>query len=253
MAISVSDSIPYKFQETIRCFEDEYFYYRFKELIHYLWHVLSFKWFKHKKVISGGSTISMQVIRLSLNNQNKNLFSKIIEILLAVRLELSYSKNEIINLYASHAPFGGNVVGLEAAAWRYYNRPASKLSWGETAALAVLPNAPALVFPGKNQEILLKKRNKLLDKLAERNIISHTTCILAKDEPLPSRPFPLPRLAPHLLNKIIKDGKSQQRITTTIDTKLQQYTYILVQNILPYSHNYINNIAIIVLDTKVEI
>ncbi len=246
----VSDSIPYKFQETIRCFEDEYFYYHPGINPFSLARSL-FQMVKYKKVVSGGSTISMQVIRLSLNNQDRNVLSKTIEIILAIRLELSYSKDEIINLYASHAPFGGNVVGLEAAAWRYYNRPASKLSWGETAALAVLPNAPSLVFPGKNHAILLKKRNKLLDKLAQRNIIDQATCTLAKEEPLPSRPFPLPRFAPHLLNKVIKDGKSQQRITTTIDTKLQQYTlHIGKKYATHYAHNYINNVAILVLDTK---
>ena len=78
----VSDSIPYKFQETIRCFEDEYFYYH--PGINPLSLARSFvQMVKHKKVISGGSTISMQVIRLSLNNQNRNLFSKIIEILVS--------------------------------------------------------------------------------------------------------------------------------------------------------------------------
>ena len=69
-----------------------------------------------------------------------------------------------MNLYASNAPFGGNVVGLDAAAWRYYQRSPYQLSWGETATLAVLPNAPSLIYPGKNHELLLRKRNKLLQK-----------------------------------------------------------------------------------------
>ena len=71
-------------------------------------------------------------------------------------------KNSILALYASNAPFGGNIVGLDAAAWRYYGRSPQLLSWGECAALAVLPNAPSAVHPGKNNHELLRKRNALL-------------------------------------------------------------------------------------------
>lgn len=72
-----------------------------------------------------------------------------VEIFLAVKLELFYSKEEILILYASHAPFGGNVVGLSAAAWRFYGRDPETLSWAESATLAVLPNSPSLVYPEK--------------------------------------------------------------------------------------------------------
>ena len=103
------------------------------------------------KIVSGGSTITMQLIRLSRKGRSRSYKEKIIEIILALRLELTHSKEEILNLYASHAPFGGNVVGLEAASWRYYGRSSHLLSWGEMATLAVLPNAPSLIYPGKNQ------------------------------------------------------------------------------------------------------
>ncbi len=245
-----SDSVPYKFKESVRLFEDEYFYKHpgvnpgsfVRAIVQNI---------KSKKVVSGGSTISMQVIRLSLNNQNRNIFAKIYEIILAFRLEIGHSKNEIFNLYASHAPFGGNVVGLDAASWRYFGRPASRLSWGESAALAVLPNAPALIFPGKNHGIYLKKRNRLLDKLYEKKIIDATTCELAKAEPLPEKPSALPQLAPHLLNKLINDGISGKTIRTTLHTDVQQTaTNIARRYIRYYSGNYIQNIAVVVLDTK---
>ncbi len=246
----LSDTVPYKFRECIRCFEDEYFYYHpginpvslFRALRQYI---------KKKKVVSGGSTLSMQVIRLSLNERNRNIFSKMHEIILAIRLEIGYSKAEIMNLYASHAPFGGNVVGLEAASWRFFNRPACKLSWGETAALAVLPNAPALVFPGRNHVVYLRKRNKLLEKLFKLKIIDANTCELAKAEPLPSRPQELPRLAPHLLDKTINDGLAGKRIRTTIDKKTQQFaTTVATKYARYYSGNYINNVAVLVTDTR---
>lgn len=101
------------------------------------------------KVVSGGSTLSMQVIRLALGNPPRTLLEKIREILLTVRLEQSYTKEQIIAMYAGHAPFGGNVVGIQAASLKYFNRRPEQLSWAEAALLAVLPNAPALMYPGK--------------------------------------------------------------------------------------------------------
>jgi len=246
----LSDSVPRKFNESIRCFEDEYFRYHVGinpvSLGRAFWQNI-----KNNKVISGGSTLSMQVVRLCREPKGRNIFIKIYEMILAVRLEMAYSKDEIMNLYASHAPFGGNVVGLEAASWRYYNRPANRLSWGETAALAVLPNSPALVFPGKNHAIFLKKRNRLLDKLYRLKIIDFTTCELAKSEPMPGRPQLLPHLASHLLDKAVIDGYSGKRVTTTIDIKTQQFaTNVATKFVRYYAQNYINNVAVLVLDTK---
>ena len=246
----MSDTIPYKFKESIRCFEDEYFNYHpgvnpvsiGRAMLQYI---------KKGRVVSGGSTLSMQVIRLSRNTQNRNFFSKVIEMVLAVRLELGYSKKEILNLYISHAPFGGNVVGLEAASSRYYNLPANRLSWGESAALAVLPNAPALVFPGRNHDIFLKKRNRLLDKLQRLKIIDRNTCELAKSEQLPSKPKALPQIAPHLLEKAVNDGLEGKRITTTIDKKVQLFTAGVANKYARYyAENYINNIAVLVMNTR---
>ncbi len=245
-----SDSIPYKFREAIRYFEDERFYYHpgvnVGSMGRAIWRNL-----KEGKVTSGGSTISMQVIRLSFKHKNRNVFTKFYEMILAARLELGYSKKEIMNLYASHAPFGSNVVGLDAASWRYFGRPASRLSWGESAALAVLPNSPALVFPGKNHEVYLKKRNRLLDKLFDKKVIDKTTCELAKAEPLPDKPCPLPHYAPHLLDKIIADGDNGQRVKTTLNTTFQQQISAIARKYVSYYlSNYIQNIAIIVADTR---
>jgi len=246
----VSDSVPVKFSESIRCFEDEYFPYHFGinpvSMARAFWQNMI-----NRRIISGGSTLSMQVVRLSREAQSRSVLTKIYEMILAVRLEMAYSKEEIMNLYASHAPFGGNVVGLEAASWRYYNRPANRLSWGETAALAVLPNSPSLVFPGRNHVIYLKKRNRLLDKLFRLKIIDITTCELAKSEPLPDKPLALPHLAPHLLDKAMNDGYSGKRLTTTIDQKIQQFSMAVAGKYVRYfAQNYINNVAVLVLDTR---
>jgi penicillin-binding protein 1C len=116
----------------------------------------------------------MQVIRLSRNGKPRTVWQKMIEIILALRLESKYSKNEILALYSSQAPFGSNVVGLDAAAWRYFGKSQDQLSWGETAALAVLPNSPSLIHPGKNSELLKQKRNRcLIDCLFQVPWIPH--------------------------------------------------------------------------------
>ncbi|MEZ4687584.1 MAG: biosynthetic peptidoglycan transglycosylase [Bacteroidia bacterium] len=130
-------------------------------------------------VVSGGSTLSQQVIRLSRDNPSRTYLEKIWEMILATRLELRYSKDEILALYASYAPFGGNVAGLDAAAWKYYGRPASQLSWAESATLAVLPNAPSLIHPGRNRDALRRKRNFLLDRLAEAGLLDNESTELA--------------------------------------------------------------------------
>ncbi len=209
---------------------------------------------KSKGVVQGGSTITMQVIRLSKKNDRRNLLNKLKESILAVRLELSYSKKNILALYASNAPFGSNIVGLDAAAWRYYGRSADKLSWGEMAALAVLPNAPSLVHPGKNRNTLLKKRNTLIDNLLQAGKINKAGAALAKLEPLPDEPYRLPQNASHLLQRFIKDNKiwkQETKIKTTLDGDLQKNVSLIIQqhqSIL--KGNGINNVCALVLDVE---
>lgn len=209
---------------------------------------------KNKGVVQGGSTISMQVIRLSNKDDKRSLWNKIKESIMAVRLELSYSKKGILALYASNAPFGSNIVGLDAAAWRYYGRSADKLSWGEMAALAVLPNAPALVHPGKNRNVLLKKRNALLDALQQAGKIDDATTELSKLEPLPDEPYRLPQNASHLLQRFIKDNKAwklETKIKTTLDGMLQKnVATILQQHQSVLKGNGINNACALVLDVE---
>lgn len=206
---------------------------------------------KAKKIVSGGSTLSMQVIRLARNKKRRTVFEKLIEIILALRLELSYSKPEILMLYASHAPFGGNVVGIEAASWRYFGREADKLSWAESATLAVLPNAPSLIYPGKNQERLLVKRNRLLDRLFKAAVIDKGTCELSKREPLPGKPYPIPQTAPHLLQRAAKEGFSGKRIHSTIDGHLQEQVNEIIENHHKiFKANEIHNACALVLDVN---
>ena len=249
----LADSVPVKFKDCIIAFEDKRFYSHFG--VDFIAMSRAMKQnFKAKSIVSGGSTLTMQIIRLS-RQKNRTVWQKILEIILAFRLELKYSKNEIIGLYAANAPFGSNVVGLEAASWRYYGRNAKTLSWGEMATLAVLPNSPSLVHPGKNAVRLVKKRNDLLDKLAQLKYIDQTTANLSKLEPLPGKPMALPQDAPHLLNRFKVERSSLEVKSTRITTTLNQEIQLKVNSILNrynnrYRANDINNIAALVLDAK---
>lgn len=245
-----SDSIPQKYAVAVKYFEDEYFDYHLGVNPVSLFRAFKQN-FSSSKVISGGSTITMQLIRLSRKGKKRSYFEKLIEVILATRLELSYSKQEILNLYASHAPFGGNVVGLEAASWRYYGRSAHLLSWGEVATLAVLPNAPSLIYPGKNQEKLLVKRNKLLDKLQVKGVLTIEDAMLAKAEPPPNKPFPLPQITPHLLDRMVNEDFDGQRVTSTINKSLQTKLNALIDRYHnSLAQNEVHNAAILVLDVK---
>lgn len=245
-----SDSVPDKFAEALIAFEDKRFY------AHPGVDVLSLgRAFRQNlsagRVISGGSTISMQVIRLSRQGESRTVFEKAYESILATRLEIRHSKAEILALYAAHAPFGGNVVGLEAACWRYFGTNASDLSWAEAALLAVLPNAPSLIHPGKNRDLLKEKRDRLLDKLQALGKVDAFTCELAKTEAIPAQPLPLPSHARHLLLRMTKDGLAQKKIISTIDLHLQQNIELTVfDHHLNLRSNQISNAAAIVMDVK---
>jgi penicillin-binding protein 1C len=179
------------------------------------------------RIVSGGSTISMQVARLGRAGRERELGEKAIEALMAIRLELIHGKKGILRLYAENAPFGGNVVGIEAASFRFFGRSPESLSWAEAATLAVLPNAPSVAHPGKNRELLQAKRDRLLRELLRERRISEEDLELALVEPLPSEPYDLPSLAPQLVARFSTQitgggGGKLSRVVTTIDAALQE-------------------------------
>ncbi len=250
-----SDSLPKKYTTCLTEFEDRRFW----------WHPgidpigiarAIRQNFSKSRVVSGGSTLTMQVVRLSRSNPPRTFWEKIVEVWLATRLELSSSKRKILRLYAAHAPFGGNVVGLEAASWRYFGKKTSLLTWAEAATLAVLPNSPALIHPGRNRDALLTKRNRLLDRLFQSKKISATEAELAKSEPLPAEPLPLPDNAPHLFDRIFsKTGGGHEaevfRKKTSINPQFQQkLSEILARHQSVYRGNDINNLAAVVVDVR---
>ncbi len=254
--------VPQKFAHAITRYEDHRFFRHPGvdplAIVRALWSN-----FRSGRVVSGASTITMQVIRLSRKGRPRTVWEKLVEMVLAVRLEISLSKKEILSLYASHAPFGGNVVGLQAAAWRWFGRRPDQLSWAETAMLAVLPNNPALIHPGKNRERLKVKRDRLLDKLCQDGILDPLSCDLAKQESLPRGPHPIPMLAPHLLWRIQKlatgrhPASKRQDIASRngscVQTTLKREIQVLATEIVRRHHrrlvqNGIHNAAALILE-----
>lgn len=242
------DPVPMRFARCLIEFEDRQF--------HRHWGIrpqsLVRAWRQNRaagRVVSGGSTLTMQVARMARGDQPRTYTEKLKEALLALRIELRNSKEEILTLFSAHAPFGGNVVGLDAAAWRYFQRPPQRLSWAESAVLAVLPNAPSAIYPGKGQAALLRKRNRLLDRLLEVGAIDSLEWSLAKDEPLPSSPHPLPQYAPHLLGTLKASGHGGQRIRSTLDGPLQRRATAAAEDYAPrLQANEVHNAAALIVE-----
>jgi penicillin-binding protein 1C len=199
----------------------------------------------------GASTLTMQVARMARGNQPRTLKNKLIEILWALDIELSYSKEEILKLYLSNAPFGGNIVGIDAASWRYFQRDLSRLSWAELSTLAVLPNSPALIHLGKNRESLKRKRDLLLKILNDRGVLSNEEYELSLAESLPEKPFPLPNYTPHLIDYKSKTDRGSF-VSTFIDKRVQIQVQRLANdyNTRYRNSNHVDNIAVLVLDVE---
>ncbi len=244
------DSIPKKFEQCLLLFEDKNFYHHNGIYLPSVFRAVRQNVLQKRRAI-GASTITMQVVRMSRNNPSRNMFEKMLEMLRAMRLEWRFSKDEIIKLYASNAPFGGNVVGLEAAAWRYYGRRPDQLSWAESATLAVLPNAPSLIFPGKNQELLLAKRNRVLNLLHQAKFIDQQTLELSYLEPLPQKPFALPQTAQHLLHLFNTQYGKGKKHHSTIDYHQQVQSTQRLQMAMPeLEANLVHNAAVLIIDVK---
>jgi len=240
-----TDALPQRYMIAVMVFEDRYFMCHGGVNIGALFRAFGQN-IRAGKVVSGGSTLSMQVIRMARKNPPRTIIEKVKEVLLAWRLEQQYSKLRIFQMYASHAPFGGNIVGIEAASLKYFNRRPEQLSWAEAALLAVLPNAPALIYPGKNNVILKQKRDRLLFRIYQYGLITSDAYQLALAEPLPEKMYETPLIAPHLLIRACRE-KTGTVCHSYIDAHLQRRVNEIVErHTVRLSANYIYNIAVLV-------
>jgi penicillin-binding protein 1C len=246
--IDHSLKIPSKLKQAIIQYEDEYFYYHLGvnpvAIARALWQNI-----KESEIVSGASTITMQVMRLS-RKRPRTYFNKFIESLQAIRFDLLYKKEEVLKIYANNAPYGGNIIGFYAASMKYFGKRPDQLSWAESALLAVLPNAPGLLRPGKNNHLLLQKRNELLRKLFEKRLITNENYKLALLEKIEVFTDAFPKYANHLSDYMNKTQTSKT-IHTSIDLSMQKKFERLAKNYgSELSALGIKNLAFLITETK---
>lgn len=178
------------------------------------------QWLFHGQVVSGASTLTMQTARL-LEPRPRNLHSKLMEMLRALQLEWRYSKTEILDLYLTLAPFGGNLEGIRAASLAYFGKEPQHLTDAEAALLVVLPQSPSRLRPDRYPERALAARNKVLARMHQGGLLSTKAHQEALEEAIPQQRRPLPFLAPHLARRLTLDNPQQRLHHTLIDARLQ--------------------------------
>lgn len=176
-----------------------------------------------RRVVSGGSTLTMQVARiLEGNRSTRSPWGKLRQLLRALQLEAHLSKREILTLYLERAPFGGTIQGVETASWAYLGKSASRLSQAEAALLAVLPQSPSRLRPDRHPEAARAARDKVLDRMAELGVWTRVQIADARIEPVVSRRLQPPMSAALLAQRLHAQQPKAARIVSTIDANLQQ-------------------------------
>jgi len=196
---------------------------------------------------SGASTITMQVARM-LEPKERTYRNKFKEIFRALQLEHKYSKNEILQLYLNMVPFGSNIEGMKSASVIYFGKMPDHLSIGEIAALSIIPNRPVSLRFGKNNDTIIKERNKWLRRYEKAGLFDSKYIADALDEPLDAYRHEIPRMAPHLAYRLKNAHPSVNIIRTTVDLEIQQKTEQLVgeYNRRLYFQNIRNAMALVV-------
>lgn len=172
------------------------------------------------RVISGASTLTMQVARM-IEPQPRSIAGKLRQMFRALQLEARLSKREILELYLNYAPFGGTVQGVEAASFAYLGKPAHSLSLAESALLVALPQAPSRLRPDRHPEAARRARDKVLRRMADLKVISAAAATDAMREPVSARALSVPMWAPHLAQRLHRVHPSFAVIRTNIDVELQ--------------------------------
>jgi len=244
-----SQKIPAKLKQAVLFFEDRYFKYH--PGINPVSILRAIKQNTSTgKIVSGASTITMQLARL-MKPKSRTFTHKLLEMLQALKIELKFSKAEILQSYLNHAPYGGNIIGFRAASLRYFRKFPQELTWAESATLAVLPNAPALISPQQNPDILKRKRDRLLERMYKVNIIDQETYSLAILESAPQNSYPLEMQAAHLARSLKTKYPNKHILHTTIDIKLQQTVKDIIQNQQRHLSSLgISNLCALIVETQ---
>jgi penicillin-binding protein 1C len=170
---------------------------------------------------SGGSTLTMQVARLLEPRNGRTFAAKVRQIVRAIEIERVLSKDEVLSLYLTLAPYGGNIEGIRAASLAYFGKEPRRLSLGEAALLVALPQAPELRRPDRRSDLARAARNRVLDRFAETGRVAADEIALAKAEPVPARRA-MPMLAPQAADRAIADAPLAKRFQLTLDAVAQK-------------------------------
>jgi penicillin-binding protein 1C len=204
----------------------------------------------HMKRTSGASTITMQVARM-LYPKQRTYLNKVAECFRAVQLEMKYSKKEILTMYLTLVPYGGNIEGIKAAAYFYYGRQPDKLSIAQITALAVIPNRPNALTPGRKNEYLIASRNKWLKRMKEENLFSTHDIDDAMNEPLGALRQNAPSLAPHFSIRMHSLYPDLAVVNTSLNSANQQKVFAIASNYSKRMSNLnIHNAAVFVINNK---
>ncbi len=172
-------------------------------------------------VVSGGSTLTMQVARLLEESGTGTWAGKLRQMRVAWALEARLSKEEILRLYLHLAPFGGNLEGVRAATFAYFGKEPRRLTPAEAALLVAIPQAPESRRPDRNPQAALEARARVLDRATGDGLIDRDAAAAARTEPVPDARRPFPATAPHLADRLRREDPLAQVIPTTIDAALQ--------------------------------
>lgn len=197
---------------------------------------------------SGASTITMQVAR-ALERRPRTLGNKLVEMFRAFQLEWKYSKDEILQLYLNLVPYGGNIEGVKSAAFLYFNKAPDHLSLAEITALSIIPNRPSSLVIGRHNDRIVESRNQWLQYFREEGLFTEKEISDALLEPLNAQRGRMPKLAPHISQKLRQSGAGN--IPSTIDLNMQLKAEKMVEDYIRVQRmRNIHNAAVIVIDNS---
>lgn len=172
-------------------------------------------------IVSGGSTLTMQVARLIEGAPTRNLWGKVRQMVHADSLERQLSKDQILNLYLTLAPYGGNIEGIRAASLAYFGKEPTRLTTAEAALLVALPQSPEARRPDRDPDAARRSRDMVLDRLVAAGAIAAEEAEAAKQEPIPTARKQFPMLASHMAEQALRAQPGMRQIGLTVDKRLQ--------------------------------
>jgi len=181
-------------------------------------------------IVSGGSTITMQLARLMEPRRERSVYAKLRQMVRALEIERQMNKDQILDLYLSMAPFGGNLEGVRAASIAYLGKEPKRLSLAEAALLVALPQSPETRRLDRYPDAARVARDRVLDRMVEDGQISEEDAVAAKVQPVPRLRKPMPILAPHAADQAMAIMKDASVIALTLDAALQKVLEMLARD-----------------------